>query len=310
MLQRTRCISVSAILVSIFSVFLADLRHATAAEDAATSGANVSLASQAQSSRTFAWERFYGGTDDAQKEFGVARSDHAAIALQIGQRYRKTLDDPINWSPAVKAILLFELDENLMHTLRYGSDSGPAHELPILNAFHAAAISFSDRISRDRLVVRRELEESRSKSFKFQVAIIALGAFATILTGVRAALQGDTSIIRSIGVGAVVASALQLAASSINNFEGSQATALRDQRTLSQLQQLHWRVASDVLTRDGLCENPGSRSVEAMSVVDAWRTRLETVLDSSVESISKPGDLGGGFVSKSSDPPGSQVVRR
>ena len=77
----------------------------------------------------------------------------------------------------------------------------------------------------------------------------------------------------------------------MNSFDGSQAIALRDQRALSQLEQLHWRVASDVLAKTGLCKSPATDPGEAMKQVDAWKARLETILDSAVESVAQPGDL-------------------
>lgn len=58
-----------------------------------------------------------------------------------------------------------------------------------------------------------------------------------------------------------------------------EATALHDQRALSQLQQLHWRIISDVLSKPELCNNPHADSGQAMAVAAARRTRLEAILD-------------------------------
>jgi len=270
--------------------------EAMAAAEAAPADAHAGL--QPQSGSSFVLEQFYRGTDSASKEFGAARSDHATIALDIGQCYYKEIGDPIHWPPTVRAILLFELDEHMMHKVSYdGSSAGSGrsdHALPILHPFHAAAISFSDRISRDRLAYRLQLEDSRSRSETFQLLILCLGAGATVFASVRAILQGHTIASGIVGVLAIVFSAAGVAVSSMNSFEGSQATALRDQRALSQLQQLHWRVASDVLKRPNLCSNTKTPPGEEMNVVDAWRTRLEAILDSAVESISKPGDTSTG----------------
>jgi len=144
----------TAVLIWMIGSDIGTFRHASAE---ATSPVRVDALStlQSQSTPTFALEHFYRGTDNALKEFGAARSDHAAIALDIGQCY-KEIGDPIHWSPTVRAILLFELDEHMMHTLSYdlakASGEGAQKEaLPVLNPFHAAAISFSDRVSRDRL---------------------------------------------------------------------------------------------------------------------------------------------------------------
>jgi hypothetical protein len=69
---------------------------------------------------------------------------------------------------------------------------------------------------------------------------------------------------------------------------------LRDKRTLSQLQQLHWRVASDVLKSTQLCNTPDNQASETVEQVNAWKVRLETILDNAVESVSQPGDLSHG----------------
>lgn len=237
------------------------------------------------------------GRDDALKEFGAARSDHSSIVLSIGQCYFKDTGDPVHWSPSVLVNLLLKLDEHLkdtlLHDLSHNSDSLPK-AIPVLNAFHAAAISFSDRISRDRLQFWRELEDSRSRSRLYQILILGLGAGATVFVSIRSILQGNNGWSGTIGVLAIVLSAAGAAVSSMNSFEGSQATAQRDQRALSQLQQLHWRIASDVLRRPELCSDTSASPGKAMEVVDAWRTRLESILDSAVESISKPGDISSG----------------
>ena len=104
------------------------------------------------------------------------------------------------WSPNVRAILLFELDEHLMHSLSYkvGIANG-GQSLPTLNGFHAAAISFSDRISRDRLEFRRELEDSRLRSRIYQYLILGLGAAATIFVSIRAIMKESTGWSGAVG---------------------------------------------------------------------------------------------------------------
>jgi len=122
-------------------------------------------------------------------------------------------------------------------------------------------------------------------------------------------MQGNTAVAGIVGVSAIVLSAAGAAVSSMNTFEGSQAAALRDQRALSQLQQLHWRIASDVLRRPELCSNSKLPPGKAMEVVDAWRTRLEAILDSAVESISKPGDISGGGNPNQADPSKNEPLK-
>ncbi len=293
-----RIAGVSAVLTSVLSAAPSSIPHAKAAEATTIARPNIPLVQPVQETPVAALGQFYRGTDNALKEFGAARSDHAAIALDIAQCYYETIGDPMHWSPSIRAILLSELDEHRMQTPPFvthkPTEGSTAHTLPVLNPFHAAAISFSDRISRDRLEVRRELEDSRSRSRLYQILILGFGACATIFVSIRTVIPGNTPKAGFIGVMAIVFSTAGAAVSSMSGFDGSQIVALRDQRTLSQLQQLHWRVASDVLKRPNLCKEPAAFSDDAMEVVDAWRTRLEAILDSAVETMAKPGDLSGG----------------
>ena len=285
-------------ILLIFLNFMIAAEQATAADLVGPSSARSRSASHGQDKFKFSLEHIHLGVDNAFREFGSARGDHAAIALNIGQCYYAKISDPIHWSPSVKAILLFELDNDLMHSLDVPTNlrdaKPPTDELLVLNPFHAAAISFSDRISRDRLEVRGELEDRRSRSSHYQVAILISGAVATILVSVKSIMRNSARLSNAFGICAVIASAAVTALSSMNAFDGSQSIALRDQRTLSQLQQLHWRIASDVLTRPELCKDHDATSAGAMEMVASWRNRLEAIRDDAVETIARPGDLSTG----------------
>ena len=292
-------IYITATILSSFAPVI--VKQATATEAAEPRNTDVHSAPKVQRTPIFVLEQPYRGADNASKEFGLARSDHAAIALSVGQCYYKKIGDPIHWSPSTKAVLLFEFNENLMRSLPYSDDvpgnKPTAQELLVLNSFHAAAIFFSDRISRDRLEVRREFEDNRLRSRVYQFLILLFGACATIFVSIRSVMQGNTQTSALVGVLAIVFSAAGAAASSMSAFDGSQAVALRGQRTLSQLQQLHWRVASDVLTKPEFCKENTMSPADAIAMVGAWRSRLEAVLDNAVESIARPGDLSAGRAS-------------
>jgi hypothetical protein len=126
MLQKLKRIaSASAILISVLSYGVVGFKPLAAAESTDAFRVEALSVPQSQSGVTFAFEKFYSGTDNALKEFAAARSDHAAIALDIGRCY-KEIGDPIQWSPNVRAILLFELDEHLMHSISYKVGAGGA----------------------------------------------------------------------------------------------------------------------------------------------------------------------------------------
>ena len=73
----------------------------------------------------------------------------------------------------------------------------------------------------------------------------------------------------------------------MNTNDGDQAVVLRDERAIAQLEQLHWRVVSDVVNKTDLCVHPESD----MERVRAWKERWEKIMDEAVESIARPGDL-------------------
>jgi hypothetical protein len=291
--KKFRRTSAFVILVPVLGLTLLGMNRSAVAEAPAATAKEIAFR---QPNLPRPIEPFYGGLDNAQKEFAAARSDHDDIALQVSQCYDE-IKDPTSWSPAVRALLRFDLDEHLMHVIPPGAGTAAGH-LPTLNAFHTAAIAFSDRVSRDRLVFRRDLEDNRFLAKRYQLLVVALGALATIFVSVRAIARGDTRMAGFVGIAAIVLSAFGTAVSSLNNFEGNAAIALRDQRALSQLQQLHWRIASDLVRRHELCGHVNALPVktmdDSMEVVNAWRSRLEAILDGAMDSISKPGDVTGG----------------
>jgi hypothetical protein len=145
-LCKSRCfIGASAVLVTVLSTANGNTNRAAAVGTPDAGRADNTSTTQSKDKQGyFELEPFYRGTDFARKEFGAARSDHAAIALDIGRCYSE-IGDPIQWSPEVRAAMLFELDENLMHKLPLkdgGAEQGSKPVLRILNPFHAAAISF------------------------------------------------------------------------------------------------------------------------------------------------------------------------
>ena len=107
-----RFVQVLAVSVFLFSS-TAIGKQAIATQETGMNSANAQSAGQTKEERRFTFEQFYRGKDNALKEFGSARSDHATIALEIGQCYHEKIGDPIRWSPSIRAILLFELDEHL-----------------------------------------------------------------------------------------------------------------------------------------------------------------------------------------------------
>ncbi len=222
-------------------------------------------------------------------EYGTARSDHAEIAEAVAF-CDKRFSDPLKWSPATRVVLLFELGDSLGHEV---SQDGATEtgEVPLLTSFQLAALSFSDKLSRDRLIARHDLDEAESYAFWYQVATIVLGSLATLAIGVRALVSKENNYVAWYSFIALLCSALGTMAASINTFGDYHSVALRSSRTLAQLQQLHWRVASDVMKSGILCSADNVSIKEKSAFIDYWRDRYEAVQDASAETLARPGNL-------------------
>jgi hypothetical protein len=92
----------------------------------------------------------------------------------------------------------------------------------------------------------------------------------------------------SVAAAAIIFSGTVGTLSSVSAFADAQARSLQYQRTLAQLQQLHWRVGNDVFAATSLCatgENPD------LQKAGAWKYRFEEITNEAMPSVAKPGDL-------------------
>jgi hypothetical protein len=222
------------------------------------------------------------GRDATSREYQSARSDHEAVTLAVENCYWG------NPSDLSKAAAL------QTHRVSDGDSAGP---LMALNPFHFAARSFSDRLARERLSFSEELHDKRFYSRGYQLAIIIAGALATVAMAARSLWKLSENVAGTISFLAIGLSAIGTVLSSWTSFDGGATLALRDQRALSQLQQLHWRIEADVLAEVEFCKNPevwpaaAADAKSPMRRVDAWKARMEEILNSAVEDFSRPGDL-------------------
>ncbi len=227
---------------------------------------------------------------DNIREFGTARSDHQQIALAIAQCH--DFADPRTWHAQVKTVLMLGLNERLGHT-PFPEEASESRKVLAPNQYQRAAISFSDKLSRERLFYRDRLERSRARAALTQWGIICAGAVATVLVGIKAVWPAQGQEMHrmgvAIGIAALMASASSTALTSMDSYYGSKDEVVRDARTLAQLQQLHWRIVSDVVSTRDLCGNMPAR--EQQDHVNAWKERLEQVLNEAMPSFAKPGDV-------------------
>ena len=87
---------------------------------------------------------------------------------------------------------------------------------------------------------------------------------------------------------AIVFSATVSTLSSLSAFANTQADLLQHQRTLAQLQQLHWRVGNDVFAATQLCVRENNTD---LGKIGAWKDRFEEITNEAMPSVAKPGDL-------------------
>ena len=223
-------------------------------------------------------------------EYGTARSDHAEIAEAVAA-CSDGFADPTAWSASTRAVLLFELDDTLNHTISQYQPTPTLGRVPPLTSFQRAAILFSDKLSRDRLAFRYEQEHSQNLAMWFQVATAVLGGLATFLIGVRALVDKENAYVAWFSAAAIACSAAGTVAASLSTFGDYQTNQLRYSRALAQLQQLHWRVASDVVKAPLLCTGNDENVSEKTDIVNTWRDRYEAIRDTAAETLARPGDL-------------------
>jgi hypothetical protein len=156
--------------------------------------------------------------------------------------------------------------------------------------FQMAAVNYSAELRDQRVKLDQKITGEESVSWWFKVAIVLCGGFATIAVGLKPLLESrikNVKIDTSIAAAAIILTGTVGTLSSLSAFAETQASLLQHQRTLAQLQQLHWRVGNDVFAATDLCKND-----QDLGKVGAWKYRFEEITNEAMPSISKPGDIG------------------
>jgi hypothetical protein len=174
-----------------------------------------------------------------------------------------------------------------------GSDEGGPY--PVFSqkptTFQMAAKNYSEELRDQRIKLDQEINAGQSESWLFKVAIAALGGLAAIMIGLKPLFEKFDSLKllnTSVAAAAIIFSGTVGTLSSVSAFADAQARSLQYQRTLAQLQQLHWRVGNDVFAATSLCatgENPD------LQKAGAWKYRFEEITNEAMPSVAKPGDL-------------------
>jgi hypothetical protein len=157
--------------------------------------------------------------------------------------------------------------------------------------FQMAAKNYSEELRDQRIKLDQEINGGQSASWWFKIAIAALGGLAAIMIGLKPLFEKFDRLKllnTSIAAAAIIFSGTVGTLSSVSAFADAQGRLLQYQRTLAQLQQLHWRVGNDVFAATSLCATGENLDLQK---VGAWKYRFEEITNEALPSVAKPGDL-------------------
>jgi hypothetical protein len=156
--------------------------------------------------------------------------------------------------------------------------------------FQMAAANYSAELKDQRIKLDQEITAGQSESWWFKVAIAAFGGLSAITIGLKPLFEriSNASVNIGIAAAAIILSGTVGTLSSLSAFADTQAQLLQHQRTLAQLQQLHWRVGNDVFAATSLCEGKNNPDLQK---VGAWKDRFEAITSEAMPNIANPGDL-------------------
>jgi hypothetical protein len=166
--------------------------------------------------------------------------------------------------------------------------SDSAESLVKPTPFQMAAMSYSAELKAQRVKLGQEVTAGESASWWYKAAIAAFGGLAAIMMGLRPLFDKYNRVSIGIATSAIIFSGTVGILSSVSAYSDAQARLLQHQRTLAQLQQLHWRVDNDVFAATLLCVDQHNTDLVK---VGAWKDRLEEISDEAMPSLAKPEDL-------------------
>jgi hypothetical protein len=189
------------------------------------------------------------------------------------------------------------IPENLVAVSSAGAPFGSKEDVgyPVApkrtTTFQMAAKNYSEELRDQRIMLDQQINGAQSAALWFKVAIAVLGSLAAIMIGLKPLIEKfDTLKLlnTSIAAAAIIFSGTVGTLSSVSAFAEAQARMLQYQRTLAQLQQLHWRVGNDVFAATNLCATGENSDLQK---VGAWKFRFEEITNEAMPSVAKPGDL-------------------
>jgi hypothetical protein len=174
----------------------------------------------------------------------------------------------------------------------YTRDMGRADAPKLMSkptTFQMSAANYSAELRDQRIRLDQKITREEAMSWWFKFAIALCGGLAAIAVGLKPLIEraGNVRLNTSIAAAAIIFTGTVGTLSSLDAFSQTQASLLQHQRTLAQLQQLHWRVGNDVFAATDLCVGN-----QDLGKVGAWKYRFEQITNEAMPTIAKPGDVG------------------
>jgi hypothetical protein len=177
----------------------------------------------------------------AGRELTSAMGQHFFIAAPISRCFPEADITRRNVSSTVFATLMLGLQPLGNHqweSIGEFPKGDPEPSLKLTN-FQMSVLVLSDSISRARMRSAEGATLNQSRMELYQWVLVLLGALTTIFISLKSILNERTPGFVAVGIFAVIFSALSTACSSLISFYTPTDAFVRNDRSLSQLRQLH-----------------------------------------------------------------------
>jgi len=250
---------------------------------------NLFLAAAALSGPIFlggtlwAWQS--SDTEPMLTETVLAKRDHNSLLLAINKMCG--VNDSVLVADAGSSAMA--LSGLRPPSSRYAGTGDMPNLMSKPTTFQMSAVSYSGELRDQRIRLDQKITREEAMSRWFKVAIALCGGLAAIAVGLKPLIErvGNVKLDTSIAAAAIIFTGTVGTLSSLDAFTQTQVSLLQHQRTLAQLQQLHWRVGNDVFAATDLCVGN-----QDLAKVGAWKYRFEEISNEAMPSIAKPGDIG------------------
>jgi len=244
--------------------------------------------------------------------------DHRRLAETIGRCH---WGDPQSWTQEQRRQLGL-LPASAVNEAQRAAQTSTGRD-DTFSAFEAAALYNSERVMAERRHYRNDANMRQTRLRQHQIMILLVSAAATFLIGLKTLVLNKElpfqAMVRGsllpISVFALLMPVIGTALSGVLAFDDDSSVAVRESRALAQLEQLHGRIADDVISDPYLCKldqvirDPqpilASTQVRVASAelracltdrfarITAWEQRNEQILNDAGQTLAQAGNLAG-----------------